>query len=165
MNASLIERQHAVKEANALTRTPAGEALTELVVLVARLGGEFTEIGEELAALGDQTLARWVVLDAVHAGPASVAQVARRLRMARQSVQRVADLLVSDELAAYQDNPEHQRAKLLTLTSTGRQRLRTISAAQKAWADVLGAEIGAADLRAASAMIERVQQATARSRA
>ena len=131
---------------------------------MARLGGEFTAIGEKLAARADQTLARWVVLDAAEDGPASVAQIARRLDMARQSVQRVADLLVRDRLAAYADNPDHQRAKLLRPTDRGRRALITISAAQQAWADTLGAQIGDADLRKVTAILERIQRMTSQNR-
>ncbi len=40
--------------------------------------------------------------------------------LTRQSVQRIADLLVERGLAAYADNPAHRRAKLVTPTSAGR---------------------------------------------
>ena len=145
-------------------RTPAGDAFTSFVVQVARLGGDFTATGEKLAALGGQTLARWVVLDAAEDGPASVAQIARGRGMARQSVQRVADLLVRDGLAVYEDNPDHRRAKLLAPTPRGRRALRTISTAQKAWADALGDEIGEAELRRLSAILERIQRVTSRNK-
>ena len=145
-------------------RTPAGDAFTSFVVQVARLGGDFTATGEKLAALGGQSLARWVVLDAAEDGPASVAQIARGLGMARQSVQRVADLLVQDGLAVYEDNPDHQRAKLLAPTAPGRRALTTISTAQKTWSDALGAEIGEAELRRLNATLERIQKVTSRSK-
>src|SRR5262245_47117771 len=57
-------------------RTPAGDAFTDLVVEVAWLGGMFTAAGEALARTADQTLARWVILDAIEGEPATVAQVA-----------------------------------------------------------------------------------------
>jgi DNA-binding MarR family transcriptional regulator len=164
MPKTLPERQHAVKGAARPIRTPAGDAFTSFVVRVARLGGDFTATGEKLAALGGQTLARWVVLDSAEDGPASVAQIARGRGMARQSVQRVADLLVRDGLAVYQDNPDHQRAKLLVPTPRGRRALRTISIAQKAWADALGVEIGEVELRRLSAILERIQRVTSRNK-
>lgn len=164
MTRTLPERQHAVKGAARSSRTATGDAFTSLVVQVAQLGAEFTAIGESLAALGGQTLARWVVLDAAGDGPASVAQIARERGMARQSVQRVADLLVQDGLAVYQDNPDHQRAKLLTPTARGRRALTTIGTAQTAWADALGERIGDADLRKASALLEHIRRLTAAAR-
>ncbi|CAM5668213.1 winged helix-turn-helix transcriptional regulator [Streptomyces californicus] len=39
----------------------------------------------------------------------------------RQSVQRIADLLVERGLAEYTENPAHRRAKLLQVTDAGRR--------------------------------------------
>jgi DNA-binding MarR family transcriptional regulator len=55
--------------------------------------------------------------------------------------------------------PKHGRAKLLRPTEKGREPLRTISVAQKAWSDAIGAEVGARNLMQASALIGRIQQA------
>ena len=55
-------------------------------------------------------------------GPLTVAAVARRMGLRRQSVQRTADLLVADGVAAYVDNPADKRARLLTLTTSGPSR-------------------------------------------
>jgi DNA-binding MarR family transcriptional regulator len=74
-------------------------------------------------------------------------------------VQRLADVLVRDGFAVYQDNPAHRRAKLLAITPRGRAALRTIQAAQVAWSDRMGAELGEAELRRASAVLDRVLQA------
>ena len=129
------------------------------MVQVAGFGAFITAAGEALARVGRQTLARWVILDAIEDGPATVAQIARRRGIARQAVQRVADLLVADGLAAYELNPSHRRAKLLRPTPDGREALRAISEAQKPWADALGAEIGEAHLRRANAALAKVQRA------
>lgn len=119
----------------------------------------FTTAGEALARPAGQTLARWLVLEAVQDAPATVAQVARTLHLARQGVQRLADLVVRDGLAVYEDNPAHRRAKLLRLTPHGRATLRTIQTSQAAWADALGAQLGEEDLRQASVMLDRILQA------
>ena len=57
--------------------------------------------------------------------PLPVAEIARRvgLGLARQSVQRVADLLVERGWARFRDNPSHRRAKLLEPTDEGRAAL------------------------------------------
>jgi DNA-binding MarR family transcriptional regulator len=141
------------------SRTPAGEAFTAVLGQVIRLTRRFTTAGEALAKPAGQTLARWLVLEAVQDQPATVAQVARTLHLARQGVQRLADLLVRDGLAAYQDNPAHRRAKLLRLTPHGRATLRTIQTTQAAWADAVGATLGEDDLRQVSVLLEQIQQA------
>jgi DNA-binding MarR family transcriptional regulator len=158
MDPTVAGRQHVVNEGPA-ARTPAGDALTDLVMQVVRLIRDFTAAGEALAKPAGQTLARWLVLEAVQDGPATVAQIARQMHLARQGVQRLADVLVRDGLAVYEPNPAHRRAKLLRLTPQGRSALRTVQAAQRSWADALGAELGEADLRQASAVLERVLDA------
>ena len=140
-----------------VTRTAAGEAFTAFVVEVAALGHFVTAAGESLARHGGQSLARWVVLDAVSARPATVSQVARVRRMARQPVQRIAEALVADGLAVFEPNPRHRRAHLLTLTPAGREVHHAISVRQKAWADAHGARIGAETLERARALISELR--------
>jgi DNA-binding MarR family transcriptional regulator len=152
------KRQHVVNAPTRPPRTTAGDAFTDLVLEVAWLGGIFTAKGEALARLGDQTLARWVILDAIEDAPATVAQIARRRGIARQAVQRVADVLERDGLVAYEPNPGHRRAKLLRPTAQGRKVLRAISIAQKAWADELGRAIGEVKLRRAKALIADIRR-------
>ena len=141
------------------SRTAAGDAFTELILEVTGLGVLLTAAGESLAATGNQTLARWVILDFVEDRPSTVAQIARRRGIARQAVQRVADLLEREGLVAYQVNPNHRRAKLLQPTARGRKVLRGISVQQKAWADALGAEIGVAKVRTVTRAIEKIRRA------
>ena len=131
--------------------------MTSLLVEVIRLAEFFTQTGEALAKPEGQTLARWLVLETLESGPKPVAEVARRLRLARQSVQRVADLLERDGLVAYQANPRHRRAKLARLTPAGRRVLGRIQRAQRAWADRHGAEVGVGDLDQAAQLLGRVR--------
>ncbi len=153
-------RQHVVNNpSESESRTPAGDAFTTLLGQVIGLTRRFTTVGEALAKPAGQTLARWLVLETIQDQPATVAQIARALLLARQGVQRLADLLVQDGLAVYEANPRHRRAKLLRLTPQGHSTLRTIQTAQRAWADALGAELGQADLQRASVILDRVLQA------
>lgn len=168
MMGTLPKRQDAVKpESGRGSRTAAGDAFSDLVVQVFRLGGLLSAAGDALAEPVGQTSARWRVIAAIEDGPMTVAQIARGWGYARQSVQRVADVLVKEGFGAYEENPGHRRAQLLRLTPRGRSALRTIQAAQRSWADALGADIGEADLRRASAVLDRVLRAvtTGRQRA
>jgi len=137
-------------------RTPAGDAVSLLAVQVLKLAGMLIDAGDALAAPSGQTSARWRVLAAIEEEPATVATIARALGQARQSVQRVADLLAADGLTEYDDNPDDRRAMLVRLTARGRSALRAIQAAQRGWADEIGAAVGARELRAASVTLARV---------
>ena len=76
-------------------------------------------------------------LGSVLGEPRSVADISRESGITRQSVQRVADVLVEKRLAYYEPNPAHRRAKLLAMTSTGRDAIRRISPHHAAFADRL----------------------------
>lgn len=149
------KRQHAVKRQEG-RRTAAGDVLTDLIIPVIRLEAHFSRAGEAIAASGGQTMARWLTLEMVAATPATVSQVARRLDLTRQSVQRIADLLESDGLTEYVDNPAHERSKLVRLTSRGRRTLRTIQDAQRLWADRVGASVGEANLLQARRVVDQL---------
>jgi len=159
MSRRLSQRQYTVNVGRPVPRTLAGEAFSELVVQVFRLGGELAAAGDALAKPAGQTSARWRILAAVEDTPLTVAQIARAWGLARQSVQRVADVLVKEGFAVYEENPGHRRAQLVRLTPRGRSALRRIQAAQRVWADGLGTEIGEADLRKANVALARVFRA------
>jgi DNA-binding MarR family transcriptional regulator len=131
----------------------------DLVVQVLRLNGQLVAAGDSLAKPAGQTSARWKVLAAIEEGPSSVAEIARLFGLARQSVQRVADVLVDEGLATYEDNPRHRRAKLLEPTPRGLEAVRTIQSAQRRWARRLGAEMGEEALRRCTAVLADVIQA------
>jgi DNA-binding MarR family transcriptional regulator len=154
MSKAIAKRQHIVNAKRA--STPAGDSFSALAILVLQLAGHLTAAGDALAKPAGQSSARWQVLAGAESGDLSVAQIARSLGLARQGVQRLADVLAAEGLARYADNPAHQRAKLLALTSKGRAALAAIQARQSAWANGLGAEFGARDLAAATSLLGRI---------
>ncbi|WP_064843486.1 MarR family winged helix-turn-helix transcriptional regulator [Rhizobium phaseoli] len=148
-------RQHVVKQ-NRPERSVEGDAFAAFAITALRLAGHLTAAGDRLAKPAGQTSARWQVLAAARCGDMSVAQIARTLGLARQGVQRLADVLAGEGLIAYADNPQHQRAKLVRLTDEGAERLGVIEVAQAGWADELGAAFASAELDAARAVMARV---------
>jgi DNA-binding MarR family transcriptional regulator len=95
------------------------ELLSAVALTTFRLNGQLLSVAERLARPAGLTAAWWQVLGAVLRAPLPVAGVARQMGITRQSVQRVADLLVARGLAAYEPNPAHRRAKLLGPTPEG----------------------------------------------
>jgi len=142
-------------------RTPAGDAFSALVIRIFQLNGRLGAAGDALARPAGQSTARWQVLASIEDAPRTVADIARALGLARQSVQRVADLLVAEGLAAYEDNPGHRRAKLLRLAPSGGAVLARIQTGQREWADRIGQQVGRADLERATAVLDRVAKALA----
>ena len=139
-------------------RTSAGDALTALVLPAFELNGEFLAVADTMTRPVGLTPAWWQVLGATLEEPLTVAEIARRvgLGLARQSVQRVADLLVERGWATFADNPAHRRARLLEPTPAGRATVAALAETQHAWADAVGAEIGEDELRRTLDSVRRI---------
>jgi DNA-binding MarR family transcriptional regulator len=135
------------------------ELLSGLALTSFKLNGQFLELAETLAGPVGLTAARWQVLGAVLRAPLPVAGIAREMGITRQSVQRIADLLVDRGLVEYRDNPAHRRAKLVAPTDAGRAAVRGIDPAHAAAAAQLVAVMGADDLADALAAMRRLSQA------
>lgn len=101
--------------------------MQHLVADVFELAAALRRDGETIAKLAGQTQARWQVMWTAASGRLSVAMIARRLGITRQSVQRVADAIVAEGLASFEPNPDHQRSPLLILTPAGQKVLDTIN--------------------------------------
>src|SRR5712691_4906458 len=119
--------------------TPAGQALTDLILEVFRLHGLLLATGDRLTHPLGLSSARWQVLDALDlAGePLPVAHIARQMGLTRQSVQRTVDILAADGLVAFADNPHHRRAKLVGFTPRGSTTMDEVHRLQSAWVNDL----------------------------
>ena len=137
-------------------RTPEGDALTALVLPVFALNGELLEAAAVITAPQ--------VLGAVLEEPLPVAEIARRVGLTRQSVQRVANDVVAQDWAHWQPNPGRRGQNLLILTGKGRRAITTLTAEQHAWADTVGQEIGEKDLKTLGTLISRLTDASRRYR-
>jgi DNA-binding MarR family transcriptional regulator len=137
-------------------QSEAGAALTELILLVFRLNGRLLEAAERMAEAGGLTAARWQVLGGVLDEPRTVAEIARRMGLTRQSVQRVANVLVDEGFAAWEPNPRHRRAKLLRPTPRARDAIRRVAVLQHPWSSAIGDAVGEALIRRSSRTLERL---------
>ncbi|MFH8490205.1 MarR family winged helix-turn-helix transcriptional regulator [Streptomyces longisporoflavus] len=123
---------------------------------VFRLNGQFLSLADELAKAGGLTAAWWQVLGAVLHEPLPVAGIARAMGITRQSVQRIADLLVRRGLAEYVPNPAHRRAKLLRPTDEGLDAVRKISPGHAEAAARLADALGEDELAETVRVLERL---------
>jgi len=134
------------------------ELMSALAKTTFRLHGQLVAIGEVLARPSGLTGASWQVLAAVLRTPLPVADVAREIGVTRQSVQRVADLLVAQGLADYQPNPRHRRAKLLTATPAGRDAIYRIAPGHAAFAAKLAGALGVATMEDTLVVVRRLSE-------
>jgi DNA-binding MarR family transcriptional regulator len=128
------------KPADSAVSAPALLSRTALGVF--RLNGQFLSVSEQLAAPAGLTAAWWQVLGAVLREQLPVSGIARAMGITRQSVQRIADLLVERGLAEYRPNPIHRRAKLLAPTDEGFAAVRKINPGHAEFASRLCEQLG-----------------------
>ncbi|WP_097868474.1 MarR family winged helix-turn-helix transcriptional regulator [Streptomyces sp. rh34] len=135
------------------------DLLSRTALTVFRLNGQFLGVADELARPGGLTAAWWQVLGAVLREPLPVAGIARAMGITRQSVQRIADLLVGRGLAEYVENPAHRRAKLLRVTEAGREAVSRIGPSHAEFAARLAGELGVEGLAETVRALERLSGA------
>jgi DNA-binding MarR family transcriptional regulator len=107
----------------------AKELLPLIIADVFELAGRFRDEGETIAKTVGQTQARWQVMSAASAGPRTVPQIARRLGVTRQNVQRIADLLVKENWASFEVNLDHKSSPHVVLNARGQAALAKITKA------------------------------------
>lgn len=120
-------------------RTPAGEAMTPLVLDLLRLNSLIVTSGDRLVVGLGLTSARWQVLGAIDAAdrPQPVAWLARDLGANRQNVQRIVNDLNRDGLLTFEPNPHHRRAQLVVMTAKGREAFAAAMNLQTPWVNHL----------------------------
>lgn len=112
--------------------------------------------GEAMAAQAGQTQARWQVMWIVATGDLTVPQVARRLGISRQGVQRVASELSADGVLELVDNPDHKTSPLLRLTDRGRATLAEINAVAEMTHQRMLEHFSTADVAALRDLLQRL---------
>lgn len=129
----------------------------ELVVSIFRLNSLLVAVGNEIARPVGQTSARWSVLASAYSQSQTVSQIARRMGLTRQSVQRTVDLLVEEGFATLEDNNQHKRAKLIKLTNRGRKAMEAIAEEQQNWANRWSKKLNERDLTLTLENLRRIE--------
>jgi DNA-binding MarR family transcriptional regulator len=138
-------------------RTPAGDALSGLMLELFRVNSLLLTAGDRLVAGLGLTSARWQILGAIVAAERSqpVAWLARDLGANRQNVQRIINDLQRDGLVEFEANPHHRRAQLVVLTAKGRQAYEAAMRLQAPWINSITAGLSVKDI----ATVHRVMTA------
>ena len=141
-------------------RTPAGDALTGLILDLFRLNSLLLTAGDRLVAPLRLTSARWQILGAIAYAerPEPVAWLARGLGANRQNVQRITNDLLSEGLVEFEANPHHRRAQLIVLTDKGRQTFEAAMRLQVPWVNGLADGFSVKDIGAARRFVTALRK-------
>jgi DNA-binding MarR family transcriptional regulator len=145
---------------NKTKRTPAGDALTGLILDLFRLNSLLLTAGDRLVAGLGLTSARWQILGAIVAAerPQPVAWLARDLGANRQNVQRIINDLHKEGVVAFEANPHHRRAQLVILTDKGKQMFDAAMRLQAPWINGLSEGLLVKDIQTFHRVIVALRQ-------
>ena len=140
--------------------TGTSAVFTDLVLAIFRLHGHLMSEGDRLTEPFGLSSARWKVLGAVQVEGRSmtVAQIARRMGLTRQAVQRIAGDLEAAGFVEFIDNPDHRTAKLMRLTTDGERKYDAVTERYAQWAEMLTAGMTAEDLGRTLGMVNELEE-------
>ena len=141
-------------------RTPAGEALTDVMLDLFRLSSLLLTAGDRLVARLRLTSARWQILGAISYAerPQPVAWLARDLGANRQNVQRIVNDLHKEGLVSFEVNPHHRRAQLVMLTEKGSRTFEAAMELQAAWVNDLSDGLSVKDIETVHRVITALRK-------
>ncbi len=146
-----------------MKRSPQGEQLTEIVLDVFKLHGLLITEGDKLTEEFSLSSARWKVLGALarnsDVNALTVADVARNMGLTRQAVQRLSNEMQADGLLQSEDNPNHKRAKLISLTAKGASVYQQLDKKQIEWINSKADGLDESELKKFSALMKTIIQA------
>lgn len=143
-----------------MTRTIEGEALTSLILETFRLNGALLAAGNQLTEPFGLTSARWQIMGPIFEfkEPMTVAQIARRMGLARQGVQRIVNDLKKLGMIDFLHNPDHKSAPLIALSEAGRNAIVELNIAQAAWVNSLAEGLSENQIKQALNLMETVRK-------
>jgi DNA-binding MarR family transcriptional regulator len=144
----------------ATKRTPAGDAVTDLILDLFKLNSRILAAGDRLVAELGLTSARWQILGAIVAAERQqpVAWLARDLGANRQNVQRIVNDLHAEGFIAFEPNPHHRRAQLVVMTNKGRKAFDAAMQLQAPWINGLSDGLSVEDLKTVHRVIKMLRK-------
>jgi DNA-binding MarR family transcriptional regulator len=144
----------------------AEDAFQEVLLALFQLHGRVLQAADVMSDEFGLTGARWQVMKVVARQPLTASQIARRLGLQRQSVQRTVDSVREQGLVEVRPNVDHLRAGLIALSDEGRRALAALEQRQQAWLARCLRGLTRAELdklgRSLADLAARVERATAR---
>jgi DNA-binding MarR family transcriptional regulator len=141
-------------------KTPASNALTDLIRTVLRMNATVQKSGTRLMRGTGITNARWQTLSELFAleQRVTVSELARHMGLTRQAIQRLADDMARDCLVEFVENPSDARAMHLLLTVAGKAAYDDALEREWQWSNAIAADFDAEQIDRAVALLEAITQ-------
>ena len=141
-----------------MKHTNEGKLLTSIILETFKLNGLLTLEGDSLIKELGLSSARWKILGALSEGDdlMTVPDIARMMGQSRQAVQRLSNEMKVEGLLATKTNPNHKRAKLLTLTDSGKESYALAMQKQIPWVNSIANEFNESDLKLVASVLQKL---------
>jgi GntR family transcriptional regulator, transcriptional repressor for pyruvate dehydrogenase complex len=122
---------------------PSQSQIDELLNAAFRLNGALLSARDKLGKDIGLSSALWQVMSEVARGTnlLSAAQIARRVGLTRQAVQRTVNELAAAGMVAFADDPDDRRSQLISMTVRGKEALALANDRQLEWMAAFGGEL------------------------
>ncbi|MBC8138017.1 MAG: MarR family transcriptional regulator [Fibrella sp.] len=139
-------------------KTPASNALTDLIHAVLRMNATVRKSGTRLTRDMGLTNSRWQILGEIFAlgERVTVSELARHLGLTRQAVQRLADEMVEAGMVEFAENPGDARAMHLILTEAGRSVYNDSLEREWQWTNAVAEDFDAEEISRAVALLTAI---------
>jgi DNA-binding MarR family transcriptional regulator len=139
-------------------KTPASNALTDLIRAVLRLNATAQKSGTRLMRGTGITNARWQTLSELFAleKRVTVSELARHMGLTRQAVQRLADDMVADGLVEFAENPGNARSMHLRPTTASKATYHEALEREWQWINAIAEDLDEAQITGAVALLEGI---------
>jgi DNA-binding MarR family transcriptional regulator len=141
-------------------KTPASNALTDLIRAVLRMNATVQKSGTRLMRGTGMTNARWQTISELFAleKRVTVSELSRHMGLTRQSVQRLADDMARDGLVEFVENLGDARAMHLLLTEVGKVAYHDALEREWQWTNVVAEDFDAKQIADAVVLLEAITQ-------
>ncbi len=141
-----------------VARTPAGDALFDVIVETSRVFFRLRAAGKKIGAVTAWGGGSWGIMRSLRLeGAQTVPQLARSRPVSRQRIQTLADELAEAGLVAFVDNPAHKRSKLVSLTKAGETACDALTERVMDAANELARDMDETELRAAAKVLHALR--------
>jgi DNA-binding MarR family transcriptional regulator len=135
-------------------------ALLSLIIESIKLAPKLHLEGDKLTKDLDLSSSRWGVLGSISTAdkPLTAADLARRMDLKPQTVQRFIAAMEKKRFITLNNNPDHKRARLIRLTKKGENALATLKERELRWAATVAEGIAVKDIEKATELLAQLRE-------
>lgn len=126
-----------------MKHTISGDLFTQIILEAYKFTGLLTSKGDQISEVFGISSAKWKIIGVLIRADnlLTVTEISHAMGQSRQAVQRIVNVMHKELLVAFSSNPNHKRAKLISLTNKAIDIHTKLEEKQIPWANELSNEV------------------------